>query len=316
MAARTARTRTRTGFTLIELLVAIAIIAILIGLLLPAVQKVRATAARMKCANNLKQLALAAHNYHDTTGWLPPGMATAKVGQDNVPAAYTEDRRVWPMYLLPHVEQEAVWAAIEKHRTTGGAMYFMWSINPGSQVKVPQWMCPSDPLAGKTASFSGMQGFHGNYAGSAGDTAFNGTTEGGTGLSGMFYTASKLRLIDVPDGTSGTLFLSEILLSKDVTGHDVRGRYWNQARSGAVLFTALNPPNAATPDVVNHCQSTLPAPCTKSDTNQNHSARSAHTGGVNAALADASVRFVTNDIDPAVWKAASTKAGGEVATLP
>ncbi|MBA4188333.1 MAG: prepilin-type cleavage/methylation domain-containing protein [Planctomycetaceae bacterium] len=303
--------QTHQGFTLIELLVVIAIIAVLIGLLLPAVQKVREAASRMKCSNNLKQLALAAHNYQDSYGYLPTGITGGLIGQDGVPAATTEDRRVWPLYLLPYIEQAALWSILEQQRASGASMTALWTLSGNPHLNmVPGWHCSSDPNGGKKTTISGNQGVHGNYAGCAGSTAYNTTTTGGMGLNGLFYTGSRIQITGITDGSSNTLMLSEILLSPDVTAHDVRGRYWNQARSGGVLFTTLNAPNSPTADVINHCQNTTTAPCTRSDNNQNSSARSAHTGGVNAAMGDASVRFVTNSA--AGWQFAGTRRGGEV----
>src|SRR5215468_6600882 len=101
----------RTGFTLIELLVVIAIIALLIGLLLPAVQKVREAAARMKCTNNLKQLGLAAHAYHDANGQFPPGVNMPYAQANNDPLTGGMGNPFgpnWAIYLLPHVEQDAL----------------------------------------------------------------------------------------------------------------------------------------------------------------------------------------------------------------
>ncbi|MGL6096768.1 MAG: DUF1559 domain-containing protein [Fimbriiglobus sp.] len=301
----------RRGFTLIELLVVIAILAVLIGLLMPAVQKVRAAAARAKCQNNMKQLALAAHNYHDALSRLPAGSAGSKIGPDG--AYGSEDRTVWPHYLLPYTEQAVVWAALEKHQKTYAIKNALYAIPEGyHKTVIPYWACPSDPTGLKTTTKPGSdQGFHGNYVGNAGSGWFNGSGDGGTDLDGVFFTASYVRLLDITDGASTTLLLSEILVYRDTaSNHDTHGRYWNVARSGGAWFSAAAGPNPADLDRLNHCVPT--APCSPGSDNQRVYARSQHAGGVNAALADGSVRFATNDVDPTVWKALATRAGGEV----
>lgn len=302
----------RRGFTLIELLVVIAIIAVLIGLLLPAVQKVREAASRSKCMNSQKQIALAMHNYHSSREAFPSGVYNA-IGADG--AAYAgEDRRVWLHYLLAYLEQPAIGQAAE----TVGATNALYAVSPTSQyagVVIPLLSCPSDPNGGKATTYGGSgQGFHTNYAACAGSTAFNGssTTPAYSQLNGLFYPQSKTNVLSIADGTSNTAMLGEILLSPDVTGHDVRGRVWNNARAGAVLFSTLAQPNTAAYDRLNHCQSTAAAPCTQGGDNQVTYARSLHAGGVNVALADGSCRFVANTIDPTVWLNLATRAGGEV----
>lgn len=300
----------RRGFTLIELLVVIAIIGILVGLLLPAVQQVREAANRGKCSNNLKQLALAAHMYHDGQQVLPPGVSNA-VGADG--AAYSgEDRRVWVLFLLPYIEEQTIGTAVLNVSPTNA----LYAVSPTAQYAstvIRPLVCPSDPNGAKTKSISGNQGFHSNYAGCAGETTFNSssTSPAFVPMNGMFYSASRTRLLDVADGTSNTVMLSEILLSPDVTSHDVRGRIWNNARAGAVLFSTLGAPNSTTLDRLNHCQSIPTAPCTQGSDNMVMFARSAHSGGVNAALADGSVRFVRDTVLPGSWIAAGTRGTGD-----
>jgi prepilin-type N-terminal cleavage/methylation domain-containing protein/prepilin-type processing-associated H-X9-DG protein len=303
------RSPSARGFTLIELLVVIAIIAILIGLLLPAVQKVRAAAARMKCQNNLKQIGLALHNYHGANERFPAGLNNA-IGADG--AAYSgEDRRDWVLFVLDYLEQPTIGQAVRNAPTTN-ALYAVSPTNAYATTPLAILSCPSDPNAGKQAR-SG-QGFHTNYAGCAGETTFNGssTTPTFTTMNGVFYPRSTTTLTTITDGTSNTLLVSELVLSPDVSGHDTRGRIWNNARSGAVIFSTLDRPNTQTPDRLTHCQSITTAPCQNGSDNMVIYARSMHTGGVNVALADGSVRFARDGIDPTVWLGLGTRASGEV----
>src|SRR5690554_3271142 len=131
-------TRTnRTAFTLIELLVVIAIIAILIGLLLPAVQKIREAANRMKCTNNLKQIGLAMHNYHDDHGAFPSGSTWQVISNPVMP------RTVWTYYLLPYIEQDNLFRSIDLSIGIGGSNW--WTVNGHAFVRVVKtYQCPSD----------------------------------------------------------------------------------------------------------------------------------------------------------------------------
>jgi prepilin-type processing-associated H-X9-DG protein len=158
----------------------------------------------------------------------------------------------------------------------------------------------------------------------AGSTVFNPSTDPlGENLNGMFYPLSKTKITDVTDGTSNTLMSSEIILVPDVIGvqfqpgpslslHDLRGRYYNTWQ-GNVLFTALQPPNTSVGDTSTYCRDGIvpQAPCILSATNTAQYARSFHTGGVNAGLADGSVRFISNNINLLVYQALSTRSGGE-----
>jgi prepilin-type N-terminal cleavage/methylation domain-containing protein/prepilin-type processing-associated H-X9-DG protein len=299
------------AFTLIELLVVIAIIAVLVGMLLPAVQKVREAAGRLKCQNNLKQLALGLHNYHSTYGSFPLGNSDP-IGND---PGNEGDRRNWAVtYVLPFIEQQACHDDIEAYLAKG-APYIVYY--PNNKTILPVFMCPSDPTNPKTLTggpgSTNQQGFHGNYAACAGSTSFNSPSgaDGGTKLNGIFYVFSKTRLTDIADGTSNTVMLSELILSADMTTHDTRGRLFNPAKQGSVLFSTLYEPNTSVADRLEWCQTIPQAPCRSTSAEVNLSARSYHSGGVNTAFADGSNRLIANTINLQTWNALGTRAGGE-----
>jgi prepilin-type N-terminal cleavage/methylation domain-containing protein/prepilin-type processing-associated H-X9-DG protein len=339
----------RRGFTLIELLVVIAIIAILIGLLLPAVQKVREAAARLQCQNNLHQIGLAMHNYHDVYGKLPPG-----VGH------YGCCWGTWAMSILPFIEQDNMWRLFVNYdgcdivgtppgNTTG------WRYGSGTNVanvtskQVKVLTCPSDQIA---ATYAGMT--HHNYGVNYGNTNMYGTTVAGVVFGGAPFRAypsawlsdsgmqayygwaqpdsdkhakyqqygaagqPQASLPTISDGSSNTLMVSELIQGQGGDAKpDLRGFIWWGNASG---FTAFNLPNSNAPDVMTggacNVAATWNIPCTTVNSQafpKMSSARSRHTGGgVNAAFCDGHVQWISNSISLPTWRAISTTQGGEV----
>jgi prepilin-type N-terminal cleavage/methylation domain-containing protein/prepilin-type processing-associated H-X9-DG protein len=308
------RSRLRAAFTLIELLVVIAIIAVLIGLLLPAVQKVREAANRMKCQNNLKQIGLALHNYHDANNGFPPAQPQGFYSSDwyTDPKVKNFDRSCWIGFILPYLEQTAMSTQLQAWlRTLPDYTCFA----PFATTHIPSLLCPSDPKSPKLGTVPGnSQGTHSNYVVCHGSGYATPGGNKGLNLNGIFYGRSHTHITAITDGTSNTLMASEVLVSPDVgSGHDVRGRVWNSIHSGTE-FSTIYPPNSTIGDnVMGYCQPIQGVPCaTQSIDNSYALARSQHPGGVNAAMADGSVRFVPNTITPSVWLGMGTRAGGEV----
>jgi prepilin-type N-terminal cleavage/methylation domain-containing protein/prepilin-type processing-associated H-X9-DG protein len=336
--------RRRLAFTLIELLVVIAIIAVLIGLLLPAVQKVREAAARASCQNNLKQVGLAMHNYADANGKLPPGVGN-----------YGCCWGTWVMAVLPFLEQGAMGSAyvnFDGNDNTGPR--YGAGTNPAkvTSLRLKILTCPSDnPAAPIAVTISGVTynlTSH-NYAVNYGNTSLyqttvNGVTFGGapfrcypsgwlsdSTMQGTYGWAQpdsdKLAkfpqygkagqpqqpLQQIDDGTSNTLMAAEVIQGQ---GGDLRGFSWWGNATG---FTGYNGPNANAPDVMTggtcNVGATSNIPCTTLNSNEfprMAAARSRHTGGVNAVRCDGSVGFITDTINIKVWRALSTSQGGEV----
>ena len=306
----------RSAFTLIELLVVIAIIAILIGLLLPAVQKVREAAARMKCTNNLKQIGLAIHNYESANAKLPPG------------DAYVGSHGTWQVVILPYIEQGPLFGLYQNFGGNNTAAGYTGTATPtyGSAANLPVTSvtlsiltCPSDPNAGKGTTLNFGVSSH-NYAVNWGNTVRRQTTFQSVPFLGapFAFNSAKFRWSDILDGLSNTLLAAEVLQGISVAGSpnitDLRGFTWWGPAAG---FMTFNGPNSASPDrmqATSYCnnQPAQGLPCVfDTNTDNQYAARSKHVNGVNACLGDGSVRFFSNNIDIATWRALGTTQGTE-----
>jgi prepilin-type N-terminal cleavage/methylation domain-containing protein/prepilin-type processing-associated H-X9-DG protein len=315
--------RHRSAFTLIELLVVIAIIAVLIGLLVPAVQKVREAASRMTCGNNIKQIALAVQGYHSAHGRIPPDTVYSYDP--------TKPNWSWLGRILPHLEQDGLYLQTQMGK------------NPPNNINqslaaiattVPTFLCPSDPDAGTEAitrpsNFDMLDPslgplpytvtcYRGNIGsnwggGPPGSPLWWGTDpqwcnsdpnnpDPNTTYDGCVYgngviceTTRKMRLTDIRDGTSNTIMIGEAAVGKD---------YQNSwCHMDNAIATCAYPPNAKNP-VTN--QDYPPDQWWNRYAFTSH-----HSGGCQFAMADGSVRFISDDIPLATFRALGTRALGD-----
>jgi prepilin-type N-terminal cleavage/methylation domain-containing protein/prepilin-type processing-associated H-X9-DG protein len=334
------RASRRTAFTLLELLVVLAIIGVLIGLLLPAVQKIRDAAGRIKCANNLRQIGLALHNYNDTLGQFPPGLQGWQSPWEKPPNKGTHFFWSWLAELLPYVEQDSLynqgdaWSHLSDLDPDYTTFYWIpfgdyWTCwqntktpNPIVGTVVDLYLCPADSRNLRLEDLD--LGFgcaptpvaYTEYLGVAGLRLAPWSWPNPEKANGLLHFGSKVRITDITDGSSNTFLVGERPPSANLyggwwfgTGYDLSGR--GDVALGprdydyaASIGCSANPKVGFQPGRI------------QDDCDQSHF-WSQHTGGANWLLGDGSVKFVTYAVDSPAKQTSTftdlcTRDGGEV----
>ncbi|MES2788654.1 MAG: DUF1559 domain-containing protein [Planctomycetota bacterium] len=299
------------GFTLIELLVVIAIIAVLIALLLPAVQQARESARRSQCKNNLKQAALALHNYHETHSVFPPGAIYSN------PSACGAGSRLgfcWSAFILPMLDATAIYNNLDFNKNyhnqvlaAGSTTIYSTKGNIGETI--PTYLCPSDPYGSNRVSVSvtaAYQGTDGTLLDDGGATNISGVADSlqrlcGTApvteyktskfeATGILYAYSNTTFATILDGSSNTLLLAEVKNKNVATGEGVVWASTNLTDTGL----GINNPQFGT------------------YYSRGFGPGSHHVGGCHFALADGGVRFISQNISQTLLQALATRQGKEV----
>lgn len=339
------RVRRHTGFTLIELLVVIAIIAILVALLLPAVQSVREAARKSQCVDHLHNLVIAFHNYEGSHKVYPYGYQQEIAGAKH-------RRECWYQRILPFIEQKPLSDLYESNTSE----YVHWveltavANNPQPATReaalaAPALLsCPSQPNLPGRGGNGGTVAFQGNYAVSGGiGTGYTaaGVIDRATGTinfpapvgglethrqmlggnsGGMFFMNSSTDPASCEDGSSNILFLSEgVIRGNTIAAWGELGGYWGGAVWGSYAFSTAEVPNTTLPDRIYSCKATTwpaapnKAPClaTTGASPTYNFARSYHPGGVHAALGDGKVNFFSENIDRMTWMRLGLRNDGQ-----
>jgi prepilin-type processing-associated H-X9-DG protein/prepilin-type N-terminal cleavage/methylation domain-containing protein len=296
-----ARSSRRGAFTLIELVVVIAIIAILIALLLAAIQRAREAAARLQCANNLKQIALACHHFHDSYKKLPEGVCYT----------YPNYYFSWMAQVLPFVEQQALWDTGATY--AAGVNDWPWGPpnNPALAVVMPLYTCPTDYRSLLAEYSRGIRAAYTSYQGNCGTHGNPNPGTSSTGYDGVLYWQSRIRLADVTDGTSNTFLAGERPPSADLWfGWWFAGGGFDWSGVGDVVLGNQEIQYAqylgCDSSYANFRYGILADNC-----DQAHW-WSLHPGGANFAFCDGSVRFIPYSVTSATLAAMASRAGNEI----
>ena len=321
----------RSGFTLVELLVVVTIIALLIALLLPAVQAAREAARNIQCGNNVKQIALACHTYHEANNALPLGYGTVKAvyGDQQTFGGTGSVAWTWANRLFPYLDQENLAQKIDWNVNPGQYTSSMW---PVVSARMPAFLCPSDPANKENSAVStgtgpgyGRMCYSGNFGLGCvecpivGKSAKSPAIAATSRVVGVFDFNRGATFDEMSDGLSNTTLISEVMLDRS-TGGMYRGAH-SMAECNMVMFNY--PPNSRIPDLSWWCTSAVSlkqpteAPCISTAQRKGlTSSRSYHPGGVHVALCDGTVRFMNQEVELFAWQAMATPAGGEGTTLP